>query len=156
MRKLQTTLTATALAAAMASAGTVSANAAPLFLPKAAIEIGQSDVIQVRDGVRWRRGWYNGYRGYPRYRAGYRHYDGWWYPAGAFVAGALIAGAIANSNSYYGGDYYPRYYAPDPVYYPPRSAYREGYRAGYRDGYYARRYQNDITCTSRLQDAGKC
>jgi BA14K-like protein len=45
-----------------------------------------------------RPGWnyHNGYRGYRYYRPGYRHYDGWWYPAAAFVAGALITGAIVN------------------------------------------------------------
>lgn len=145
------------------------ANAAPIFLPKTAA--AQSDVIQVRDG------WYRGHRGYGHYRHGYRNYDGWWYPAGAFVAGALIGGAIANNgyyggyygngyyNSYYGGGYYPRYYpryyapryyAPERVYYPPRgTAYRQGYRDGYRDGVNSRRY-GDITCTQRLSDAGKC
>jgi hypothetical protein len=172
MNMLRTGLTTAAIAMAVGSAGVISANAAPLFLPKAATATGQADVIQVRDGVRWR----NGYRGYPRYRAGYRDYDGWWYPAGAFVAGALIGGAIANSNAYYGDRYYgsnyysryyepryyepryyePRYYEPERVYYPPRSSYRAGYRDGYRDGYYSRRYGNAITCTQRLDSAGKC
>jgi hypothetical protein len=127
------------------------ANAAPIFIPKTVT--AQSDVIRV-DHRRWRRGWY---------------------PAGAFVAGALVGGAIASSNRYYGGGYYgggyynsyygdgyypryyrPRYYAPARVYYPPRgTAYRQGYRDGFRDGANAR-YYDDITCTSRLADAGKC
>lgn len=42
-----------------------------------------------------RYGYYNGYRGYGYYRPGYRQYNGWWFPAGAFAAGALIGGAIA-------------------------------------------------------------
>ncbi len=51
-----------------------------------------------------RRGWHNGYRGYPykRYR-GDRYYNGFWFPAGAFIAGAIVGGAIANSNT---GGYY--------------------------------------------------
>jgi hypothetical protein len=170
MRKLVTGLAAAAFAVAFVASGTFQggqANAAPIFLPKTAST--QSDVTLVRDR------YYRGYRGYRHYRHGYRNYDGWWYPAGAFVAGALIGGAIANSNSYYGGyygnryyggyyddGYYapryyaPRYYAPSRVYYPPRgSAYRQGYRDGYRDGVYGR-YRSDITCTQRLVDAGQC
>jgi hypothetical protein len=156
MKKLQTGLAAAALAAT----GAVQADAAPIFLPK--IPTVQSDVIQVGHRYRYRN----------------------WYPAGAFVAGALIGGALANSNRYYGGGYYgggyynsyygggyynnyygggyypryyrPRYYAPAGGYYPPRgSAYRQGYRDGFRDGANAR-YYDDITCTTRLQDAGKC
>ena len=52
--------------------------------------------------------------------------------------------------------YYPDYYQRR-VYYPPRgSVYRQGYRDGYRDAYYGSRYYNDITCTQRLQEAGRC
>ncbi|MEP9388401.1 BA14K family protein [Mesorhizobium sp. KR9-304] len=157
MKCLQTCLVAATIAAASA----LQATAAPIFLPQTAH--AQSDVIQVRDG------WYRGYRGYRNFRYGYRSYNGWWYPAGAFIAGAVIGGAIANSN-YYGGGYYnsyyddgyypryyqPRYYAPVRDYYPQRgTAYRQGYRDGFRDGVNAR-YRNDITCTSRLADAGMC
>ncbi|MBB3771798.1 hypothetical protein FHS55_002407 [Angulomicrobium tetraedrale] len=39
--------------------------------------------------------YYNGHRGYNYARPGYRQYNGWWFPAGAFAAGALIGGAIA-------------------------------------------------------------
>lgn len=48
----------------------------------------------------YRPGWYGGYRGYPYYRRGYRHYDGYWYPLAAFGAGAIIGGAIASQPSY--------------------------------------------------------
>ena len=136
MKRLQTGLAAAALAAT----GAFQADAAPIFLPKTVAV--QSDVVQVR---------------HRRYRS--------WYPAGAFVAGALIGGAVASSNryygnSYYGDSYYRRAYYPDyyqrRVYYPPRgSAYRQGYRAGFRDGANAR-YYDDITCTQRLEDAGRC
>ena len=46
-------------------------------------------------------GWYNGHRGYRKWRRGYHYHDGYWFPAGAFIAGAVIGSAIANSNSYY-------------------------------------------------------
>ncbi|MCX7304778.1 MAG: hypothetical protein NTV73_10645 [Hyphomicrobiales bacterium] len=166
MKSAWDNLTAACLVAALAAGATSPAISTPLFVPKAAT--AQSDIVQVRDGVRFRRGWHNGYRGYPNYRPGYRYNNGWWFPAGAFVAGALIGGALANGNAYYrggyyaggyypgGNTYYPRYYAPAQAYYPPGSSYRDGYRAGYRDGYSARRYGGDITCTARLHESGKC
>lgn len=40
------------------------------------------------------RYYYNGHRGYRDRRAGYRYYNGYWFPAGAFIAGAIISGAI--------------------------------------------------------------
>ena len=131
MKRLQTGLAAAALAAT----GAFQADAAPIFLPKTVAV--QSDVVQVR---------------HRRYRS--------WYPAGAFVAGALIGGAVAGSNRYYGDGYYRRAYYPEyyqrRVYYLPRgSAYRQGYRDGFRDGANAR-YYDDITCTQRLEDAGRC
>ena len=158
----KTGLAAAVIAATFAIGSLSPASAAPTFVP--ATVSTQSDVVQVRDGVRW----YNGHRGYRHYRHGYRNYDGWWFPAGAFVTGAVIGGAIANSNAYYGDGYYPRYYEPryydpEPRYYAPQRVYRQpdsyrtGYRQGYRDGYYQRYYRGkDITCTPRLEDAGKC
>ncbi|WP_421700227.1 BA14K family protein [Ancylobacter sp.] len=65
-----------------------------------------------RQGARrgyWNSGrnhYYNGYRGYNYYRPGYRQYNGWWFPAGAFAAGAIIGGALgaaANQPTYSGG-----------------------------------------------------
>lgn len=40
--------------------------------------------------------YYNGYRGYHRYRHGYREYNGFWFPAAAFAVGAII-GSTVNS-----------------------------------------------------------
>lgn len=59
-----------------------------------------------RAGRQWdgpRYGWYNGHKGYPYKRHGYRYHNGFWFPAGAFIAGAIVGGAIANSNTYYRG-----------------------------------------------------
>ena len=123
MRKMFSTLCATALAASVAVSGIVPASAAPVYVPKAQT-VEHSDVVKVSDHWKkrkWRNyrrgdwdgprriyrrnneyGWYNGHRGYRHKRHGHdRYYDGWWYPAGAFVAGAIIGGAIANSNNNY-------------------------------------------------------
>ena len=120
MKKLISGLCAGSLAATFALTG-IPATAAPIFVsPSAGV---QSDIIQVQDGVKWRKksfrnggdwkggGWkgddfrrsgnsayYNGHRGYPYQRRGYREHNGFWFPAGAFVAGALITGAIINNN----------------------------------------------------------
>jgi hypothetical protein len=154
MKTLQT-LTVVWLAAAVGATPLVSANAAPSFVPQAMQDARQSDVIHIRDGVRWRRG----YRNYgPRYR-----YRNDWYPAGAFVAGALIGGAIANSydyEPYYGDRYYSGYYR-EPYYQrrvyqvAPGSSYRQGYRDGYRAGR-SDRYYGGYPCSPRLADAGRC
>ena len=40
--------------------------------------------------------WYNGHRGYRDHRHGYRNYNGFRFPAGAFGAGAIIGGALAD------------------------------------------------------------
>ncbi|MGY6706812.1 MAG: BA14K family protein [Rhizobiaceae bacterium] len=42
------------------------------------------------------RSYYNGHRGYTQRRAGYRQYNGYWFPPAAFVVGAIIGGAIAS------------------------------------------------------------
>jgi hypothetical protein len=52
--------------------------------------------------------YYNGYRGYPYWRRGYREYNGFWFPAAAFAA--IIGGAV--------GGYYPYGYYPAPFFFP--------------------------------------
>jgi hypothetical protein len=76
----------------------------------------------------YRRGeddnYYNGYRGYRDYRRGYREYNGFWFPAGAFIASALITGAIndaprsGNSHVQWCYDHYRSYRAYDNTYQP--------------------------------------
>lgn len=124
MRKLASVLSSAALAAAMAVMSFAPANAAPLPAPPIVTDSG---VVNVQwgmtdrprpnylDGPRvWRRdghrhGWYggnyyyNGHRGYRHRRHGYTYYNGWWFPAGAFIAGAIIGSAINNPPP-------PRYY----------------------------------------------
>ena len=162
MKKLQAGLTAATLAATFAATSIMPANAAPIYVPT--IPTAKSDVVQVGDRY---RSWYPAgafvagaliggaiansnryYGGYGGYYGGYNnnYYNDYYYPRRAYAP------------RYYAPRYYaPRYYAPERVYYPPRgSAYRQGYRDGYRDGQYGSRYYNDITCTTRLQEAGKC
>ena len=43
--------------------------------------------------------YYNGRRGYRERRPGYREYNGYWFPAAAFIAGAIIGGATSGAGS---------------------------------------------------------
>ncbi|CAG1003510.1 Lectin-like protein BA14k [Rhizobiaceae bacterium] len=38
--------------------------------------------------------YFNGHRGFRHHRPGYREYNGWWFPAAAFIAGAIITGSV--------------------------------------------------------------
>ncbi|MER2536914.1 MAG: BA14K family protein [Rhizobiaceae bacterium] len=172
MRKILSTLFASALTASFAVSSVVPLNAAPLVVPEARIAApaAQPDVVQIQDrgDMRWmrkmgprhgnsgprpvirdsRRGdmkrvvrrdfdrrhfqhrgdyaWYKGHRGYRNYRPGYREYNGFWFPAAAFVAGAIISGAIANQpRAAYGNshvqwcyDRYRSYRASDNTFQP--------------------------------------
>jgi hypothetical protein len=143
MKKLISGLCAGSLAATFALTS-VPANAAPAFVPPTASV--KSDAIQVQDGMKWRKknyrkngGWnggdfrrsgnsayYNGHKGYRYQRRGYQEYNGFWFPAGAFIAGALITGAIINNNNNGGGsshvewcyDRYRSYRAYDNTFQP--------------------------------------
>lgn len=72
-----------------------------------------------RDDRRWmrehrrfeRNGYYNGYRGYRERRPGYRYYNGFWFPLGAFAAGAIIGGAVNAPQRVTPGRYTARHYA---------------------------------------------
>jgi hypothetical protein len=56
MKKILSGICATALAATFAVSSVVPMNAAPIFVPRAVpAEAGQSDVVQVQDGMRYRR-----------------------------------------------------------------------------------------------------
>jgi len=117
--KLLSTLCALAVGLGTVAAGTVSAGAAPLNLPR--IEAPDSNVTTVghRSGF-YRSGggiYFNGHRGYRGPRPGYRHHNGFWFPPAAFALGAIVGGALA---------------APPP----PRYYYRDYYRGPvYRDYY---------------------
>lgn len=170
MRKFLSAICASGLTAAVAITGVMPVSAAPMYMPAApqTQNAQPSDVIQV-DNHKWRKnknmrrgsnwdgprrhhsqrrwhdndrryGWHNGHRGYRYKRHGYRYYDGWWYPAGAFVAGAIIGGAIANGNNNYprysgGGsshvqwcyDRYRSYRASDNTYQPYNGGRRQCY-----------------------------
>lgn len=96
--------------AVIAAATLVTSGVAPaMSMPfgRADLSIPGSSVEVVRYHPEYRHGYgngyyrhggyhyYNGHRGYNYYRPGYRQYNGWWFPAGAFAAGAIIGGAIA-------------------------------------------------------------
>ena len=78
--------------------------------------------------------YYNGYRGYRYRRDGYREYNGWWFPATAFVAGAVITGAINADRARSGSahvewcyDRYRSYRAADNTYQPYNGSRRQCY-----------------------------
>ena len=77
--------------------------------------------------------YYNGYRGYPRYRPGYRLYEGHYFPSAAFVAGAIITGAIAAGRRGGGShvdwcyDRYRSYRASDNTFQPYNGPRRQCY-----------------------------
>jgi len=128
MKKLFSALCASALAASIAVGGALPASAAPIA-PQAPVaaksdvtQVQGNEVWKKRNwqgnqrrngnwnnNGKWNNGnwnnngpkygWYKGHRGYPYKRPGYRYYNGFWFPAGAFIAGAVIGGAIANNNN---------------------------------------------------------
>jgi hypothetical protein len=119
MKKLATMLSAAALGITMTLGAFAPAQAVPLPAPVASgqgvvdVQFNRGDEFQKRrwrgDGPRqWRgegprywggnnRAFHNGHRGYRDHRPGYRYYNGFWFPAGAFIAGAIISGAINNA-----------------------------------------------------------
>jgi hypothetical protein len=151
MKKLFSGFVATALAATFAVAGAVPLQAAPLFVPKTAQATEGAVVdIQYRDWRRhnridrrldrmarrdfYRNGniyYYNGYRGFRGHRHGYREYNGWWFPAAAFVAGALLTGSVrassANDHEAWCYNRYRSYRAWDNTFQPYNGPRRQCY-----------------------------
>jgi len=153
MVKLQAAMLSAALAAALAVTSVQPSSAGPFSPSKPAIV--QSDVVEVRDGRRWR---------HRHFRPGFRRGNDLWLQGGVAIAGAIIGGAIVSQGwygdgyydgPYYGDGYYRREYARERVYVAPRSSYRrgfnDGYRAGYRDG-----ALGSGSCSLRLRDSGQC
>jgi hypothetical protein len=110
---MQKTMIACGLAGAMALAGAVPSNAAPLPSSTGTLTSANPDA---KIDVRWRGG------PGPLF-------------AGAVIGGAVAAGAYGGGYyPYYGGGYYPYYGRPYPYYYG-RPYYR-----GYRYGHYRRHW----------------
>ncbi|GLS29650.1 BA14K-like protein [Mesorhizobium albiziae] len=154
MKKLLSGLCTAALALSLTATSLLPVNAAPVMAPRTTSATTDVWDIQYRRyprrgefrpayrgefrrpayrgncyGCFNRRGniyYYNGYRGYRDYRPGYRVYNGWWFPAGAFVAGAIIGGALAappavssgNAHVRWCYDRYRSYRASDNTYQP--------------------------------------
>jgi hypothetical protein len=134
MKKIMSGLMATAISATFALSGIAPSAAAPVYIPTAKVA-QTTDVVDVRhrkwhrNGFRRDRGnvYYNGHRGYRERRRGYRQYNGFWFPLGAFAAGAIIGGALNNNNNVYRGgnahvqwcyDRYRSYRASDNTFQP--------------------------------------
>lgn len=98
MVKLKNGLCAAVAAFSVAVGGMTSASAASFQMPM--VSVADSGVQQIRRGrndrVRMRKGrpYYRGHRGYRGHRRGYRYYDGFWFPAAAFIGGVIIGNAF--------------------------------------------------------------
>lgn len=53
--------------------------------------------------------YFNGHRGFRYNRPGYREYNGWWFPAAAFIAGAIISGSVNQGSVILGGSAHVRW-----------------------------------------------
>jgi hypothetical protein len=154
MKKFLSSLCATTIAASFALADIVSANAATVYVPQSVPARIAPDITPVKNpnldpghGYRYPRNfggrnayrhkgksnfyrnkgnyYYNGHRGYRNHRRGYRQYNGYWFPAGAFIAGALLGGAINAPRANYGNSHvqwcynrYRSYRASDNTFQP--------------------------------------
>ena len=98
MNGLMSGIMATSIVTSLAAASATPAMAVPAFHPegpKATTMVEQVQYDRRYHVTRRGDGYYmNGHRGYRDYRPGYRQYDDFWFPAGAFVAGALIGSAL--------------------------------------------------------------
>lgn len=105
MAKLKKGLCATIAAISMTVGGMATASAAPLQMPQ--VSLSDSGIQQVRhrrnDGFRMSNGnpYYHGHRGYRNRRNGYRYYNGYWFPAAAFLGGVIIGNAITGPRPIY-------------------------------------------------------
>ena len=148
MNILYKSLCSGTLAMSLMAGALAPAAAAP---PRAPIsQLGQSDVIQIhatrnrqqtrraqrrQDRFEQRNGryYYNGHRGYKQRRAGYREYNGFWFPAAAFAVGIIIGGSQNNHNNAHVSwcyDRYRSYRASDDTFQPyhgPRRLCRSPY-----------------------------
>lgn len=111
--------------------------------PDSGLRIAQRDWRRDRRDHRGRRDfhrrgnnyYFNGHRGYRHHRPGYREYDGWWFPAAAFIAGAIISGTVNQAPVVRGGsahvqwcyDRYRSYRAWDNSFQPYNGPRRQCY-----------------------------
>lgn len=149
MQKFLSGLVAFACAAPLSISTAIPLNAAPIALPQpaepsAAIQLAAYEEpwkpmtpwfhrnYHPRDSF-YRVGnayYYNGHRGYPSPRTGYREYDGWWFPSAAFVTGALVTGSVtaapgmSRSHVAWCRDHYSSYRVSDNSYRPSRGPRR--------------------------------
>jgi BA14K-like protein len=93
------------LGAAMLATSFAPTPVSALTLPSApATATPQTDVVQIREVRRiQRRGgviYLNGHRGYRERHRGYREYNGFWFPAAAFLGGLIIGGVLDDGPRY--------------------------------------------------------
>jgi hypothetical protein len=92
-----TKISTIAAAGALALSAMISQAPALPLSPMPVLRASGATNVFFRRGFYVDRGiyYYNGYRGFVRFRPGYRYYNGYWFPAGAFAAGVAAGAAIA-------------------------------------------------------------
>ncbi len=111
MTKLVKGLCAT-IAACSVAAGTIgTASAASTRIPGISVSDSAVEQVHYTGNKRFKRRnghvYWNGHRGYRDRRRGYRYYNGYWFPAAAFLGGVIIGNAINQPRPVYRhGDWY--------------------------------------------------
>ncbi len=122
---------ASPLSAAPASTTTLEGSNGIVRVQMDANPLIRSETVQSDTGIRlaqneWRRDrrqhrvrrdfhrrgdnfYFNGHRGYRQHRSGYREFNGWWFPAAAFIAGAIISESINQAPVLHGGNAHVRW-----------------------------------------------
>jgi hypothetical protein len=131
---------------------TVRADAGRIVVPQVLPDAEQADANVIVAQTEWRRDrrdhrhrrdfqrrgnhyYFNGHRGFRHHRPGYRQYNGWWFPAAAFIAGAIISGSVNRGPVVRGGnahiqwcyDRYRSYRAWDNTFQPYNGPRRQCY-----------------------------
>jgi hypothetical protein len=91
----------TSLVAAIVATSFTTVPVSAIAMPAAReVSVPANDLVQVQQVRRFeRRGdfiYLNGHRGYREPRRGYREFNGFWFPAAAFLGGLIIGGALDN------------------------------------------------------------
>jgi len=120
MKKPSVIISTLAVAIAMLTSTIMPSDAATMPRPQTAAQQADSLVISAKVLIRRGHRYYNGHRGYAYRRHGYRRYNGFWFPAAAFIGAAVIIGAPVTMSIRSCRARYRSYRASDDTYQPRR------------------------------------
>ena len=106
MSKLKKSLCAAIAVLSAAAAGVGSASAVPTRYEAYANAAHHNDRQMGGQDFIWRHGvvYWNGQRGYPDHRRGYRYHNGYWFPEAAFLGGVIVGSTINQPGPAYGNN----------------------------------------------------